>query len=385
MPINTIRLSLATLTDSAGRPTATITAFVTTDTTIQPPQSTSKDSNGKISNQLALQQFRLDKPGTYFIAAFLPVLISIIISSIIQVFDKNLKTMLPFVALTKAGGAAAMDSLCFTSGGFTGPLHSLRLLTTLREPVSLLCDVLVLLTAVLVSISSEAIGISIEYCYYKDSSAGCYMYFSIFNGPSRAAEILLIIMAIIIAWIGLLIQPRRTGIARNPWTIASTASLLSEEVNELFHTFSQVDREERNNTAELFQNLKRTRFALGPHSETPGNTDYGIIVLDHNDAVNRPAAKQRTKVGSRKSHSKRGRTKLTQFITDYGVRALFMGFLCGVLILIVYYDSVQLDANTDSFEGFIDSQKFGVRSLFTGFGVIISFFWDNMFAGKNYS
>ena len=55
------------------------------------------------------------------------------------------------------------------------------------------------------------------------------------------------------------------------------------------------------------------------------------------------------------------------------MRGFFLLILCSSFILIVYYESTQLDT---PFERFMDSQNFGVRTLFAGVGVVVSLFWD---------
>ncbi|KAH8882168.1 hypothetical protein GQ53DRAFT_610066, partial [Thozetella sp. PMI_491] len=55
----------------------------------------------------------------------------------------------------------------------------------------------------------------------------------------------------------------------------------------------------------------------------------------------------------------------------------FLIFLCGLMILILYYENTMLDT---PFERFMDSQKLGVRFLFSGIGVVLTGFWDYYFS-----
>ncbi|KAK3383353.1 hypothetical protein B0T24DRAFT_565994 [Lasiosphaeria ovina] len=61
------------------------------------------------------------------------------------------------------------------------------------------------------------------------------------------------------------------------------------------------------------------------------------------------------------------------------LRLLFLLFVSGLMVLILYYESTSLDT---AFEAFMDSQKFGVRLLFTAFGVLISTVWEYYFLRK---
>ncbi|KAM7192568.1 hypothetical protein V8F20_008777, partial [Naviculisporaceae sp. PSN 640] len=62
---------------------------------------------------------------------------------------------------------------------------------------------------------------------------------------------------------------------------------------------------------------------------------------------------------------------------------LFLIALTGLLILITYYEAVEVDpvvAGPESFEAFMDSQSIGVSVLFTSLGVGITLFWDYFFS-----
>lgn len=64
------------------------------------------------------------------------------------------------------------------------------------------------------------------------------------------------------------------------------------------------------------------------------------------------------------------------------MRAVVLAILCGLLTVIVYYNTKQLDPLINSFKRFLNSQKFSVRFLFARLGVVISLFWDNVFSRK---
>jgi hypothetical protein len=380
MPIQTVTISFETLTGSSGEPTGTVEEFTASGTITAPPfPGSTGGTNGNLSNITGTPLLAVPiEPANYFMATFFPILITSLLSILIQILNKNVKLMLPFYALTRSNGALAIDSICVTPGGFSGPLHSIRLLFRFRQPISFLCDILVLLAAVLVSISSEAIGIYVIGICDLNSFKGCSMFFDVFDGPSRAVETLMIGLAIILGFVCVLLYPMRSGVAFNPWSIASTASLLSEDTVKLFQSF-QREKQKSLEAGDITKRLEGINFALGSYFGSRGIIEYGI--------VSKPRAPCATPSSSTIC-SKTNRQRWTcgwfpkKFIMDYGVRVPFLMTLCGLLILILYYDTVKLNAATNSFEGFIDGQKFGVRSFFVGFGVIISFFWDDMFSSK---
>ncbi|KUJ10400.1 uncharacterized protein LY89DRAFT_760226 [Mollisia scopiformis] len=377
MPIETLTVIFETPSNSSGAPAKTLEEFTATGAITAP--SFPKETGGTMGNLSHISSPLLSipiEPANYFVAMFVPVLMAAILSIFIQMVDKNLKLMLPFYALTRSGGAAVTDSLCLVPGGFAGSLHSIRLLFRNNEPISFLCDVLVLLTAVLISISSEAIGINLTGVCDLNSFKGCSMFFDVFDGPSRAVEYLMVIMVAVIICICILLYSMRSGVAFSPWSIASIASFLSEEMSELFQSL-HLESRKGIEMKEMTSRLEERNYAFGFYFGSRGIIEYGIVLRPGKQHPPLPSSTSgpEGKIPKESSHCFPKR-----LIVEYGFRVLFLTTLCGLLTLIVYYDTVRLNAKTNSFERFIDSQKFGVRSFFVACGVIISFFWDDMFS-----
>lgn len=195
-------------------------------------------------------------------------------------------------------------------------------------------------------------------------------------------------MAVFIALIGIFIHPLRSGVAFSPWSIASTASLISEKTRQLIKSLRQDSKQNIIATRQIADQFGGIKFAVGPYFGTRGNIDYGIVVQDNDRSVN-PRPGGESAVGSLSRTRPKGvqrkcncRFFPKQPSADHGARAVFLVLLCGIFTLILYYETIYLDPKTNPFKGFIDSQKFGVRSLFVGFGVIVSFFWDDVFSSK---
>jgi hypothetical protein len=66
-------------------------------------------------------------------------------------------------------------------------------------------------------------------------------------------------------------------------------------------------------------------------------------------------------------------------VLGYASRFTFLFVLCGILALVLYYNNTGGDTG---FGGFMASEGFGVKFLFTGVGVLITFFWSSIFSGK---
>lgn len=300
--------------------------------------------------------------------------------------------MLPFQALSRRNGAPASDSICLTPGGFTGPLHSIKLLYRCGEPLSLLSDFLVLSSSLLVSISSEAVGIKLYGKCQTFKFEGCSMYLDIFDKPSRATEALMIIMAVIVAIMGILLRRTHSGVAISPWSIAGLCTLLPGQTTKFIrdsHPHNADDTETLTST-QFTKAVEGTTFSLQHYDGAGGQSKYGIIPHDSrklglsepkgNRAKTHPLAR-----GSSNTQVKSKNAKWRQMVEDHGYSGLFLAIHCGLLILILYYDTTQLDPLVDSFERFMDGQTFGIRFFFTGLAVVITFFWDDLFSRKSIS
>ena len=147
-PTATLVMSLETLTDSRGYPTKTIAEFSATGSSVP-----TNFPNVTSANEVYVPVTR----GSYFAGFFVPVLLSVLLLITIQLVDKNIKSMLPFFALTRPKGTLAQDSICMAPGGLIHLPRSFGLLYRFGEPLSFLSDLLVITSACLVSLSSEAI------------------------------------------------------------------------------------------------------------------------------------------------------------------------------------------------------------------------------------
>ncbi|KAN0098849.1 hypothetical protein V8E51_014512 [Hyaloscypha variabilis] len=131
-----------TLTDQNGVPTKTIAEFLPTGTST----STDSGSTRSTNSTTELTSYFGVNSSRYVIGAFVPILMSTILSMLIQLVDKNIKLMLLFYSLTRAGGATAVDSLCMAPGGLVHLPRSVRFFYQL---------------AILVSISSEIVELKL--------------------------------------------------------------------------------------------------------------------------------------------------------------------------------------------------------------------------------
>jgi Protein of unknown function (DUF3433) len=388
-PTATITMSLETLTDSRGLPTKTLAEFVATGTdSFNTSPSTSPYNISPIRPE-PIKYVYVGR-SQYFIGSFLPVLLCVLLCILVQLIDKNLKTMLPFYTLTRPNGATAEDSLCMVPGGLIYLGRSFRLLYRRGEPLSLLSDLLVILSSLLVSVSSEAIEVrTFGKCMPNRTFDGCYLSLVLIDGPFRAGESLMITMAIVVVLIFIFRSRARSGVTRNPWSIAASCSLLSDKVAKLLCSMPRDDEGYINNSQAL-RSLNGKRFALQCYQGRQGRLRYGITVLENTTSCEPIKSSQKVKKTTRTSssfqseHARKsciGHFK-ERIVRDYSVHLALLVILIGLLIVILCYETKQMDPLVNSFEHFMDSQKFGVRFLFSAAGVVIALLWDSIFSRK---
>ncbi|KAK3359473.1 hypothetical protein B0T25DRAFT_494974 [Lasiosphaeria hispida] len=367
-----------TLTDSNGVPTSTMTvsnfAPVATEIRAEPRP---EDSN----------YFHPVSPKEYLTINFLPVLLALPVSILAQIANSDLRALLPFNSLTRPNGAMAAHSLFMPNGGLEGFVNSIHLMFKFREPISFLGDLILVISAFATSLSSEAVGIKMYGSCTEEDSNGCFMGLAAFKAPSRALEVLLVCLLASIVILGVLLTRWKTGVSSNPQSIAATASLAQDlETRRLFQSLGVGEGMGSSiRDSEIVERLKCQRFFLGHIQETDAKDrwhDYGVTTQEvpppPTAFTSRRTGSWRSKTGLRKTGSwpKIKRRLSRQPTADWMVLGAVL-FLCGLLALILYYETTQLDS---PFEDFMKDQGFGVRVVFTGLGVVISLFWDFYFA-----
>jgi len=320
--------------------------------------------------------------GDFWLASVVPVLLSTLLSLVVGILSSSVKAMLPFRAMGRAEGAAAADSLCLRPNHFLWPLVSLRFLYRLRDPLPLLSDVLSLLATVLIPLSSEILRVEV---YRNRLGIGLQRS----TGPSRAAEALLAVMAAVIAALGLMLFRWRSGVPSYPWSMVAMASLLparGETRRLLLSLPTPTDGTSIIPTSQVADLLSEHRFRLMYYrSDGSHHAEYGIGVTAPVDDTGSIRLTKRDRPKPREGKSRGGagggglgaklpqQLSLSSHMIESTLDAAFFLFLCSLLALLFYYENTSYDT---SFERFLDSQKLGVRALFTTFGVAINLFWE---------
>jgi hypothetical protein len=205
--------------------------------------------------------------------------------------------------------------------------------------------------------------------------------------PTRVAEALLAIMATLICCLSILVFRWRSGLATEPWSIASISSLLGEDVRKHLLTVNSPLNRITGLNKKLELALQECRFCLG-YYDVPDNSGiaaYGIDVTTPTLRADSGEVRLRRRDPPRRAPStQRGWAySLPERVSQLVCRSIFLSALCGLLILILYYENtVVVNPFASHFEAFMDSQQLGVRSLFSGMGLVITTFWNECFASE---
>ncbi|KAI8634512.1 hypothetical protein F5Y19DRAFT_213645 [Xylariaceae sp. FL1651] len=383
-------LQTTTLTDSVGQPTATqvLTVVVT------PSISIETDSQGNPTATIASYPIPpathavvyTITEGQYFVGMFLPTLVASLLAIAVRILDTNAKIFQPWHALTHERGASGRDTLCLQTGGWKSFIMSVRSMLG-GQAVVFLTSLLSLSSALLVPLSAEAIALDLrgEGCKKGANTAkNCAYVLSASAQASKATIALLAIMSVATLFLVPLLARWRLGVYTNPWSICTLASLsLNQEVRQLI-TATAANAGMRKPVKEQISRLIKDRnFKLEHFQHTNGSMEYGVVALDDLNGAAGFRYQHEDDTESIPLHSRLGRDEVSKgkrrapfFMLSILGRVFLLFMLCGVLVLILYYSQTGGDTG---FENFIDSDSFGVRFLFTSFGVIISIFWSSFF------
>ncbi|KAK4215214.1 hypothetical protein QBC37DRAFT_282137 [Rhypophila decipiens] len=352
----------------------------------------------------------------YLMASVVPVLLASFLLIAVQTFNSSVNSILPFRALTFAQGSCANESLLLSRSSnifVSQPKVAYRFLARFGDPLPFLNTILVTFALLMVPLSSEVIRLEFtkkcgdpnwlpEYVDKDDHDYPAdWVFFSRVCAFGlrksvtmiRVAEGVLVAMAAIILFMGWLLTRWRSGMVSEPWSIASMASLLAD----LAALLQRVPTTGPHIDTELKSTLQDRSFRLGFLSAAAtGKKSYGIEVtaLPHalqddenpiprtttrnppgppaDQPFSRVLRRSTTLLSLAPTQSNNGEAK--KRIPIPLITTLL--FTTGLLILVLYYETTVIEYK---FEAFMNSQSFGVRILFTAFGVIMSTFWDSYF------
>jgi len=312
----------------------------------------------------------------YWVGAFLPTILAVLIVLPLKLIDINVKLFQPFHALVRqqqgggGGGAAAESSIFLRFYGWPGLLAFPRAFR-LRQPAVVVSQLVVFLAALLAPIAAESVAVHVE----PGCTGGCYGSLGVSAVPARALEALMAAIALLLLALVFLLGGGRwlTGVRQNPWSLAGMACLaMDREVRALLRAAPRgLGR--KIDDHELAAALKGRRFGLGPlggGDDGAGTADggYGLVIEACPDPARRRLLSPPGSPGPVRAEGKK-RIMSFAMLTWWG-RGLMLFAMSCIFIILVYYENTSGDTG---FERFMDSQGFGVRFFFTALGVVMGF------------
>ncbi|KAI1269387.1 hypothetical protein F5Y18DRAFT_414413 [Xylariaceae sp. FL1019] len=377
-------LKSTTLTNSNGIPTKTTAQLqpITYTTVVYSTPSTS-------SSSIVQQNLRL-KPlsdGQYFAGLILPTLIAVVISVSIRIIDQNVRLYQGLHALASSNGANAADSLWLKTTGPASLLSNLRMLSN-RHYLLGLTSLLVILSALAVPFSTEVFRLVLQgpQCSSDASdSAMCTVTLGLYSVPAQVLAALLTVLLLGMVVVLFTLRRWNTGVPCNPWKISYMASLAGTDMRKMLHKMRG-----RSNI-EVQKYFQGKRFKL-QHWEDNQDVKYGILIhsWEESNTSEKPLRKtNRTVTFVDEPSPKHWRSYYHWFQNDHAPffilswtgRILFLSLLSAVLIAVLTYDIV---ARGTEYQRGITGKAVGVRFLFSGAGVLVSFAWGSFFSAVSF-
>lgn len=330
--------------------------------------------------------------GSYFANMFMPVLLGTLLHIPVHILAENVKLFQPLHEMTQREGAPARQSLLLSTFSWRYRAASLRQPGLRhRRLLPLLTLALNVAANISTALSATAFGFRLHGgCHRGDPDSvarGCGLEPSVSLTPALLLISTLAVMALMVCTAIFLLARWRTGVSRNPWSIVETRALsLHQGLRKLLRPVSQGSR-----SSEF---LKNDVFTLGYFKDEKGQQSYGIIPqapvsatcaansLNVSTGHDVNTGADNTVQGNPDAHglwsSQPAKARLP-IALGYVERSLFLVFLSGLIILIVYYHNVN---RSSAFEDFMDGETLGVKFLFTLLGTVITSFWWSFFESE---
>jgi hypothetical protein len=334
-------------------------------------------------------------PGEYFIGKFLPPLVAVIIALAIRAVDLSAKLYQPFAALSHPLGATGRDSLTLHFEGWKGFWRPFGMLAE-GHPVPLLSTLAVWLSNCLAPVATEAIVLNLQGRCKVDAILGCALTLGVSRSGAYALLGLLAVIAILLILLLITISSRwKTGVFADPWCIAGAAALTR---NPDIRVLASLDRYSAVKTA-----LAEKRFCLGwfRHNDHDEQEEYGLVLCDEagrslrgsrRDEVSadmlRDAASSADQdaatggiYGDGDGMTPRARKPPATFTAlTFWWRLVFLVYMLALAGFIMYYHlGIKVPK---SLEDFLQAEKFGVRFVSSGLGMIVVLCWECVFDSK---
>ncbi|KAF4461776.1 hypothetical protein FALBO_11432 [Fusarium albosuccineum] len=326
-----------------------------------------EDNNNSTIVKTVIRVYQLD-PGKYFLGKFLPAMLAVLLSIAARVINYNAQLYQPFYSMNQPNGATGSQSMTLHFSGFAGFLQPFKVLAE-GHPVPFITMLVVGCAALLGPTAVEAIGFKMHGECSINAFHGCAPAIGVSPSSNHALLAIMALLVVLLCSLLFFLRDWDTGLYANPWSVAGIASLASNR---------QI-RPQKGSEKDIEKEMAEKRYGFGLFENRTGEMEYGIVLHDNTSETQQQnqfefdssSTDSSTPIGVKKGR------RNPFIVLGLAWRLSFLLFLLGLITLLLYYH-LTLDKQSD-FKNFINSQTFGVRFLFSAFGVFISFTWTAFF------
>ena len=341
-----------------------LTDFSSTTTYPAYPGSTGPPTPGDPPHGSELKLSATFTNEDYFLAMYLPTLLTVILQSSWTIIYAATKMMEPFYQLAKSGGARAEDSLLadYLSSGLS--LNSLQSLFS-GHLVMLCTSTVQLLMGVVVTLAGESMTVKPTAFDPETHQPGQPAWF-INTAALRTLQALLSVVFVLVFSIIALNWRRKSDLASDPSTIASMASLLGH--SSIIEDLNNISPAATKN--EVKQALAGKQYKLAHFQDGLGRQQFGIMKTV---SSNQPTVTGYTSVSNPATLPDRpGKSRQNLVLLRDVVFLLVILALFGIILAYKFIHGNQ------PLNVFLNSNGFGPRFILSGVAVLISSGWKRL-------
>lgn len=308
-------------------------------------------------------------PAKYFVGAYLPTLLAVIVRVTVGSLYAATKMLEPFFSLARAEGATAKNFLHINYLSTNDTFDPIKAMFS-GHWLMLWTSILYTAVGLMTPFASELL----HFARFCDVKHVCGPELRINLDIARILQALLAFAAIMLINVWWLRRKHSSGIYSDPSSIASLASLLHHP--EVLADFQRIHPDASKD--DMLKAVEGKRYGLDTYRAADGSERYGLVPLGMTlyeyDKVYQPFLGQNVHPARQGKSAKQHHTKKT-------IRDVVFGLVtAGMLVIVTYYYKVGSDSG---FERFMDSQSFGPRFIFALVGILIHSQWKRLERGRS--
>jgi hypothetical protein len=209
----------------------------------------------------------------YFRAMYLPTVVAVLLKLVWSIVFASTKLMEPFYLLSREGGASAKDSLVADYLTSTLSIDGIRNLFA-GHAVVILASLAYICISVLPALATQSTTIrAVGVCYSTTGQSHCEPRWQLNITYARVLQGILLVTVLLILGMMILSARRQSGVFSNPSSIATMASLLSND--EFISEIRKIPQSSCRSTIRRF--LDPIKFKLARYATVSGHVRYGFV------------------------------------------------------------------------------------------------------------